>query len=808
MHYTLISNWNKIKLKTKHKFEGDTVKSKSEIRISVRNLVEFIFRSGDIDSQFTSNSRALEGTKAHQKIQKDNGYAGYTPEVSLKYTLEYKSFNFAVEGRADGIISDNDAFTIDEIKSTTRELSHIEENHSETHWAQAKCYAFIYCEQNSIENIGVQLTYCQLETGFVKKFSKNFAHSELKEFFFDLLDKYLIWASLTRDWVSKRDSSIKRLDFPFESYRKGQRELAVSVYKTITGNKKIFIQAPTGIGKTISTLFPSIKAMGEGHTSKIFYLTAKTIVRGVAEEAVSAMMEKGLEIKTVTLTAKEKICFKEKPACNPENCEFAKGHFDRVNNAILSILEHENRLTRQVVEDYARKHSVCPFEFSLDLTLWADCVICDYNYVFDPRVYLKRFFTDNGGDYTFLIDEAHNLVDRARSMFSAELYKKPILELKKLFKDKDPGIARSLNKLNSFMISMRKLADDGNHFIQKSEPKEMYPLIMKFISKAEEWLAKNEKSELNDKLLEMYFNALAFMRTAEFYDERYITYIENGREDTKIKLFCLDPSFLLSEAQKRGRSSVFFSATLSPTSYFTDILGGGDDSYKIRIPSPFDVRNRALFIADNISTRYSNRDKTYSSVAKCIKTVLDQRLGNYIVYFPSYRYMEEVHSIFADLYPDVYAIVQQSSMTEEERDDFLSEFKPDASNGVLGFCVLGGIFSEGVDLKHEELIGSIIVGVGLPQICFERNIIKDYFNEKNKCGYEYSYLYPGMNKVLQAAGRVIRTETDKGVILLIDERFSTRSYLQLFPEEWFPHARVRNFQELEEGLNDFWTASS
>ncbi|MBP1745097.1 MAG: ATP-dependent helicase, partial [Firmicutes bacterium] len=627
---------------------------------------------------------------------------------------------------------------------------------------------------------------------------------ELKEFFFDLMDKYLIWASLTRDWVSRRDDSIKELDFPFEKYRKGQRDLAVSVYKTIVENKKIFIQAPTGIGKTISTLFPSIKAMGEGHTSKIFYLTAKTIVRGVAEEAFSKMEEKGLEFKTVTLTAKEKICFKEKSICNPEHCEFAKGHFDRVNNAILDILKQENHFTRQVIEEYAGKHRICPFEFSLDLTLWADCVICDYNYVFDPRVYLKRFFTDNGGDYTFLIDEAHNLVDRARSMFSAELYKKPILELKKLFKDKDPGISRSLGKLNSFMISMKKSADDGNYFIQKSEPKDIYPLLMKFISKSEEWLARNEESELHDKLLEMYFNALTFMRTAEFYDERYITYVENSRDDTKIKLFCLDPSYLLSEAQKRGKASVFFSATLSPAGYFTDILGGGNDSYKIRIPSPFDANNRALLVADNISTKYNNRDKTYSSIAKCIKTVLDQRHGNYIVYFPSYKYMNEVYNLFADSYPEVYTIMQSSSMTEEERDLFLNEFKPGARDRVLGFCVLGGIFSEGVDLKHDELIGSIIVGVGLPQICFERNIIKDYFNEKNKCGYEYSYLYPGMNKVLQAAGRVIRTETDKGVILLIDERFSSRDYLQLFPEEWFPHARVRNFRDLEKDLNDFW----
>lgn len=781
--------------------------NKKEIRISVRNLVEFIFRSGDIDSQFMSNSRALEGTKAHQKVQKNNEYKSYTPEVTLKYDIEYKGFNFVVEGRADGIILENDSFIIDEIKSTNRPLEYMEENSNETHWAQAKCYAFIYCTQNNIENIGVQLTYYQLDTDDIRKFIKNFQKAELEGFFFELMEKYLIWASLTRDWVSKRDASIKNLDFPFEKYRKGQRELAVSVYRTITENKKIFVQAPTGIGKTISTLFPAIKAVAEGHTSKIFYLTAKTIVRGVAEEAFSKMKDKGLEFKTVTLTAKDKICFKEQSVCNPEHCEFAKGHFDRVNNAILDILKQENQFTRLVIEEYARKHRICPFEFSLDLTLWSDCVICDYNYVFDPRVYLKRFFTDNGGDYTFLIDEAHNLVDRARTMFSAELYKKPILELKKMFKDAEPGISKALGKLNSFMVSMKKLAEDDNYFIQESEPKDIYPLIMKFISESEDWLAKNEESELHEKLLEMYFNALTFMRTAEFYDERYITYVENTRDDTSLKLFCLDPSFLLGEAQKRGKSSVFFSATLSPIEYFSEILGGGDDSYKVRFPSPFDVNNRSLLIADNISTKYKDRDKTCSSIAKCIKTVLKQRNGNYIVYFPSYKYMNEVYAVFADNYPEVRTIVQSSNMNEEERENFLGEFRSESSDAILGFCVLGGIFSEGVDLKNDCLIGSVIVGVGLPQICFERNIIKDYFNKKNNCGYEYSYLYPGMNKVLQAAGRVIRTETDKGAILLIDERFGSKDYLQLFPREWFPNTRVGSLSELENGLKDFWSKS-
>jgi len=773
--------------------------NKPEIKLSVRNLVEFILRSGDIDSQFMSNSSALEGTRAHQKVQKDNKDKDYTPEVTLKYSVEYKGFNFRIDGRADGIISIDDFIIIDEIKSTNRPLVHIDENFNETHWAQAKCYAFVYAEQNNIDEIGVQLTYYQLETNEIKKFIKNFRQNELKTFFFNLMDQYLVWASLTRDWIVKRDQSIKALDFPFDEYRRGQRQLAVSVYKTIAENKKIFIQAPTGIGKTMSTLFPAIKAIAEGHTSKLFYLTAKTIVREVAEETLFKMKAKGLKLKVVTLTAKDKICFKDESICDPDYCEFAKGHFDRVNDALLDGLERENYFTRPVIESYARKYQICPFEFSLDLTLWSDCVICDYNYVFDPRVYLKRFFSDNNGDYTFLIDEAHNLVDRARSMFSAELYKKPILELKKMIQDKDPGIAKSLGKLNSFMINLRKLAAENQHYILKTEPKDIYPLIMKFISESEEWLAKNEGNDGHEKMLEMYFNLLTFMRTAEFYDERYITYVENSNGDTKLKLFCLDPSYLLGEAIKRGKSAIFFSATLSPIEYFSEILGGGNDSYKITLPSPFDVNNRALLISDRISTKFRNREKSYLSIAESIQSVLKQKKGNYMVYFPSYKYMNAVYDLFAEHYPDVYTIKQSTEMNEEDREKFLNLFRTDTCIGVLGFCVLGGIFSEGVDLKADGLIGSIIVGVGLPQICFERNVIRDYYNEKNHFGYEYSYLYPGMNKVLQAAGRVIRTETDKGMILLIDERFSNQNYLQLFPKEWFPNKRVGNLSELEKG---------
>lgn len=776
----------------------------NEIRISVRNLVEFVLRSGDLDTRFMGPSRALQGTKIHQKIQESSD-DGYTPEVTLKYNLKYQGFNMVIEGRADGILEEDNKILIDEIKSTTRPLELIDENYNPLHWAQAKCYGYIYGKQKELQEIGIQLTYCQLDTEEIKKIRKIYTIDQLASFFYELIDKYTIWVKLITDWEIKRNASIIQLEFPFKAYRKGQRELAIGVYKTITNEKKLYVQAPTGIGKTISTLFPSIKAMGEGHTSKIFYLTAKTITRQVAEEALFIMKEKGLQFKTITLTAKDKICFKEESNCNPEYCEFAKGHFDRVNDALLDILDNENMITRDVVEKYARKHQVCPFEFSLDLAIWTDCVICDYNYVFDPRVYLRRFFMDNNGDYTFLVDEAHNLVDRSREMFSSELHKKTFLELKRVMKDKNPRIATCLNKLNSFMLKMKRKCNEDGYHIQKEEPHDIYPLLRRLIKESEGWLVENQKTDGHKELLELYFNSYAFLKIAEFYDERYVTYVVKEDKGVKIKLYCVAPSYLLREAIKRGKTAVFFSATLTPLKYFRDMLGGSDEDYLMRLSSPFDRKKLCLLIANNISTKYKDRENSYDKLADYIWTVVKKKKGNYLVFFPSYKYMNEVYKRFEEKFEEINIIIQSSEMKEEERENFLGRFKPNSKETLVGFAVLGGIFSEGVDLKGERLSGAIIVGVGLPQLCLERNIIKDYFNAEKVQGFEYAYKYPGMNKVLQGAGRVIRSEEDKGVVLLIDERFSYFNYKQLFPREWFPNITVRSTREIEYYLERFWS---
>lgn len=776
------------------------------IKLPIRQLVELIMRSGDIDSRYVSRDRMVEGAKAHRILQKNNreNYEDYRSEVPLSAEYSYQGMDYLLEGRADGIFSCDGAYTIDEIKTTALPMSYITEDFNIAHWAQAKCYATIFAVQNDLSEIGVQLTYLNLDTRESKQFSRLFTINELKEFLSELIEKYFLWANFSTEWEKRRDISIKALSFPFPVYRKGQRELAVSVYRAIAGGKKLFAQAPTGTGKTISVLFPAIKALGEGKTSKIFYLTAKTITRQVAEEAFEKMRQHGLKIKTLTLTAKEKICFCEKPVCHPEICEYAKGHYDRVNNAILDAIEECDDLSRNTIEKYAKSHKVCPFELSLDLSLLADCIICDYNYVFDPRAHLRRFFADNNGDYVFLIDEAHNLVDRSREMFSAQLWKTHFHKVKKEYKGKSKAFDKILNNINRIMIDLRKKCGEQEYFITAEKQMDFISVINQYTAACERMLKEDRSLGEDNDFLQLYFDSLGFIDIADSYDERYITFIESERNEVTVKLFCLDPSYLLGEALKRGTSAVLFSATLTPLAYFREILGGGEEDKMLLLDSPFDKRRLCVMAADKVSTKFKDREQSRSEITRLLSSFLSCKKGNYMVYFPSYKYMDDVFAEFSRTYPHITAVKQETVMSEEEREAFLSRFQDNPEKTYVAFCVLGGIFSEGIDLKGSRLIGAVIVSVGLPQLSVEQNIIRDYFNGKNGMGYEYAYLYPGMNKVLQAAGRVIRSESDTGAVLLIDERFSHKNYLGLFPRHWHPCRNIANQGSLKATLESFW----
>ena len=777
------------------------------IRISVRNLVEFILREGDIDNR-TGGGQDPEnmqmGSRIHRKIQRQMG-SDYQAEVPLKTEIVCDGFTLKIEGRADGLIHTKEQVMVDEIKGVLRELDRVQEP-AGIHLAQAKCYASMVAEQEGVDEIGVQMTYCQMETEEVKRFQYSYQSNELKVWFDEVIRQYKKWAKFQIEWRKARNASIKGIEFPFP-YRKGQRELAVSVYRTILRKKKLFIQAPTGVGKTISTVFPAVKAVGEELGEKIFYLTAKTITRTVAEQAFETLREQNLKFKVITLTAKEKICFCEETSCNPDDCPYAKGHFDRVNDAVYELLMQEDVMSREVLEAQARKHKVCPFEMALDVSTWVDGVICDYNYVFDPDARLRRFFAEGGaGGYLFLIDEAHNLVERGRQMYSAELCKEDFLAVKKLVKGEAPRFAKRLEACNKILLAMKKecenykVLDNISHFgIQ----------LMNVLSETDRYLEECVDKEVRETVLDFYFQVRSFLNIYDGLDENYVVYTEyqeNGR--FVLKLFCVNPAANLQKCLDKGNSAVFFSATLLPIQYYKRLLSTEKDNYAVYIDSSFDTKKRLLMNGVDVSTRYTMRSREmYQRYAIYIFRVVKAKMGNYLIFFPSYRFMEDVYQEFTQLLAsdeeEMELVIQQKHMDEEERENFLRAFEMGREKSLIGFGVLGGIFSEGIDLTNEKLIGTLIIGTGLPQVCNEREILKSYFDQKGLYGFDYAYRYPGMNKVLQAAGRVIRTEDDRGVILLLDERFQREKGKEIFPKEWADCERCR-LDIVEEKIRLFW----
>lgn len=777
------------------------------IRISVRNLVEFILREGDIDNRISGGmdrDAMLMGSRIHRKIQRRMG-SDYHAEVPLKKEVVFDGFHILVEGRADGIITEQDkaepGITIDEIKGVLRELRFIEKPEP-LHLAQVKCYAAIYAEQKGLEKIDVQITYCQMESEEIRRFVQSFETEELIRWFYELIGKYEKWARFEIEWKKVRNASIHETEFPF-SYRAGQRDMAAAVYRTILRKKKLFIQASTGVGKTISTVFPSVKALGEGIGEKIFYLTAKTITRTVAEQAFRTLSDNGLLIKVITLTAKEKICFCDETDCNPESCPYAKGHYDRVNDAVYDLLISENGVSRQTVEQYALKHRVCPFEMSLDLSVWADAVICDYNYVFDPNAHLKRFFSEGGNKgYIFLVDEAHNLVERGREMYSAELYKEDFLEVKRCVKEYDKKIAAQLDGINRLFLALKRecetyrVLESVSHISLK---------LMRLLTEMERFLEEQEGGEKREKVLELYFRVRAFLNIHDIMDENYVIYSEleaDGR--FKVKLFCINPAVNLQGCLEQGNGTVFFSATLLPIRYYKNLLSVEEDDYAIYVESSFPRENRLILVGRDVSTKYTRRGpEMYRRIAEYILCTAKSRQGNYIAFFPSYRMLEEVYEYFRQGKGKMESAAQTQYMSETEREEFLKLFETEREESFVGFCVMGGIFSEGIDLAEDRLIGAVIVGTGLPQVCSDREIIRNFFDRKNMQGFSYSYLYPGMNKVLQSAGRVIRTERDKGVILLLDDRFRDQRYREIFPREW-AGVRTCGMPSLRHQLEEFW----
>lgn len=778
------------------------------LTLPVRQLVEFLLRRGSIDNRFTGFDRANEGARLHRKLQRaaTAEHPDYKAEVFLCYHTVAAQVDYTIEGRADGIFTAPDGVTtVDEIKTTALPSASITGEQSPEHWAQGQVYAYIYATQNDLAAVRVQLTYYQIDEELTLRFSHDYTRQQLEEIVTGLLEQYAPWAQRAARWKAWRTGSLAAMRFPFADYRPGQKAMLSAVYQTCAQGGQLLCQAPTGIGKTISVLFPALKAMGEG--GPVFYLTARGTTRAAAENAIAALHEAnpGLTLRSITLTAKDKICLTESHECTPEACPYANDYFDRIKEALWETLDADT-LTAQTLTDAARKHTVCPFEMGLDLSLWCDVIIGDYNYLFDPVVSLKRFF-ESAGDYLFLIDEAHNLPDRARDMHTESLLKSEFTSVKKLLGKGKSRLKTAIQKVNNALLEWRHRCEEGGSaktLIRPNRDEELDRMLNRLCEPLEAWLDEHRTpDETHAALLQLYFDVRAWLRVAETFDDHFVLQATAFGSDVRLTQLCLDPSAFLQQNFALGRAAVLFSATLAPPSYYKDLCGL-PDARAVALKSPFPQENFALYCACNVSTRYRDREAACAQIADYLAEMTGARTGNYIAFFPSYQYLDKVRAVFEEKYPQIPVLVQQTALDEAGREEFLARFAPDPDETLLAFAVLGGVFGEGVDLAGSRLIGAAVVGPGLPQVGARQEQLRDYFERTRGSGFDYAYRYPGMNKVLQAAGRVIRTPQDRGVVLLIDDRFSMWDYRRLMPPHWSHFTPVYDCNVLRTELEKFW----
>ncbi len=769
--------------------------NKKKIRVSVRELVGFSVNKGHIEKGRSSimAEAAWEGTVLHTEFQKEmekkHGGDLFGREVYLKDETSNDDVILTISGRIDGLLTGGETPYLYEVKSTGKSINDIGMNEFPEHWGQALCYGFIYLKKEKLNAIQIILIYINRDTKERREFGRYYEIAELKKTYMSFVMNHLSWMTQIRKWEVIRDISIKNLKFPFTNYRLGQRQMAEKAYISIRDKTRLFTQAPTGIGKTMGAMFPAVKALGEGILDRIFYLTAKTVTAGIAVDNYKRLCDAGLNLRAVVITAKDKVCPLEKRNCDPDFCDRARNYYERAPNAVKDLLNNQF-LDRVIIKKYADLYNVCPFELALDASLYCDMIIGDYNYLFDPRVKLLRFFDEISERYCFLIDEAHNLVDRGRDMFSCEVDKKSILELKRNTDPKWDDLKKRLEKINRELNILKKERfEEGKGTVYDSSreiPGKLVTACSRCTAIMEKYIDCDMEDEYNILFMDLYFNLLFFCKVSEMYDERYATFYIRRSKNMHVKLMCLDPSYLLGKAMDKGISSILFSATLEPAQYYKGILGGRDKDRSISLPSPFPDENLKVAVEGRISTKYKDRDTSYDDIAFVLRDSFKIRTGNYIIFFPSYKYLRDVLVAFEQICGDMEILVQEPGMNEAEREIFLQRFNKHGENTLIAFAVMGGIFGEGIDLAGEKLSGVAIIGTGLPTVCPEREMIRSYYDECNGRGFDYAYTYPGLNRVLQAAGRVIRSETDKGFVILIDSRFAKRQYRNLYPYWWKP----------------------
>ena len=780
------------------------IEKKAHLELSVHQLVDFLLRSGDIDNRVFNRSSQTEGSRLHSVYQSSQG-KNYISEYPLRKQFLIDNIEIVLQGRADGIIKKSEKeYIIDEIKTTVIELEEFRQENLEWHLGQAKCYAYMFADALKLDSIGVRLTYIKQGKNSKKLIDEyHYQISELERDVYGYLDEYLEFYHVIMRLSEERNASIAQLTFPFKSYRKGQKSFSKAVYEAVQNKGKVFIEAPTGIGKTMSAIYPYVKYLKEDDLSKIFYLTAKATGKDNAHKALNILKENGLNISDVIITSKEKICFCKGQSCNPDECPFTKGYYNKIKEILKEAILRYDDFDYDTICYIANKNQICPFELELDLSLFCDVIICDYNYVFDPISYMKRYFDEDASHYLVLVDEAHNLVDRSKDMYSASIDEREFLKAKKSLKGiPNRKIKNALARINKLFISYEDSYELGTTKVEDFSL-ETYKEFNHFITIYQE-VSKEENKAITKELTDFYIDVNKFLKIAELLSEHFLTYVKKESENVILKIFCLDASRFLASTYARVNSTALFSATLSPINYYVDVLGG--DSSKdpnMILDSPFPKNNLKLLIAPKISIRYKNREKSYVDVANYIKAFVTNKVGNYFVYLPSYEYLDNILPLL-DFDENVDLFIQKKEMTEQEKQDFISNFHQNDERSKVGLAIIGGAFGEGIDLVGDSLIGVAIVGIGLPKINFESDEVVEYYKKNEVDGFSYAYTYPGMNKVMQAVGRLIRTESDRGVALLIDERYMWNDYKSLFKKEWSDYEVILSVDELKESLQNFF----
>ena len=770
---------------------------KKELELSVHQLVDFLLRTGDIDSRVFNRSSQTEGSRIHNSYQSKQG-KGYISEYPLRQRFVVDEIAITLQGRADGIIKKSEKeYIIDEIKTTIIDLNEFRESNLAWHLGQAKCYAYMFAHALGLENIGVRLTYIRQGKESEKLIDDYFyVTAELEKDIYALLNEYLEFYQVILRLNEERNKSIKTLDFPFKSYREGQKDLVKYIYGTIKNKGKLFIEAPTGSGKTMSSIFPCVKYLLEDDQSKIFYLTAKATGKENAHKAINILRDKGLVMSSEVITSKEKICFCKDKACNPDECPFTKGYYSKIKNVVKESLLRYDDFDYDVITHIANKHQICPFELELDLSLFIDTLICDYNYVFDPISYLKRYFDEDSSHQLLLVDEAHNLVERSKAMYSASLSLSTLEDAKYAQKHiPNRKIKTALSRLSKMFDTYKENYEVGNTKIDDLH-EEAYKALDKFVTSYQE-VSKKENKSISKPLTDLYLEINRFLKISELLSDSFLVYVKKEHKELSLNIYCLDASRFLSAKMGEVNSTVLFSATLSPISYYVDLLGGKNSKDpSLLLDSPFPKENLKILVAPKISTRYKNRDKSYKEVADYLKTFVSTKKGNYFIYLPSYEYLENLKEYLSfDEDSEVY--IQSKDMSEQDKKELLTHFENGGEHSVIALAIIGGAFGEGIDLVGDSLIGVAIVGIGLPKLNFESDQIVEYYKDSEINGFSYAYVYPGMNKVMQAVGRLIRSETDRGAALLIDERYMWNEYRSLFKKEWDHYEVVTSTSDLE-----------